>query len=92
MWSEAHSALDLEGLGQLQREHTRNKGGVGACLHVLRTKRGAALGRQAAVLEAGAVWRRRPALSVGGFTGGRCGVVQRCVVGLWIYAAEKRTF
>lgn len=38
------------------------------------------LRRQAAAMEAGGVGRVRPALSVGGFAGGRCGVVERCVV------------
>ncbi|TNN75120.1 hypothetical protein EYF80_014693 [Liparis tanakae] len=43
----------------------------------LRTKRGAALWRQTAALEAGGVGRRWPALSMGGLTAGRRGVVRR---------------
>lgn len=45
-----------------------------------RTERGATLRRQTAALEAGGVGRLGATLSMGGFTGGCCGFVERCVI------------
>ncbi len=45
-----------------------------------RTEWGAALRRQTAALEAGGVGRLSPTLSMGGFSGGRCSFVERCVI------------